>query len=432
MENQLNKSEFDSLMLTQPQTQYKIKFDDNNKMAKEIERDYNKIHDIIRNLEGRVGEIIKAQEEDFMIAFKEQMHDIQKELKTMKRKIDEEALRQKADEKKRILEEERDYFREEALRLDKLCQEQQRTIEELKFKLKITNEEKNYYEGFVIDSKKENKALKYEILQLYKQKMEEQKITKIQEAQRPLTDGGKVRNEIFTTGKKFDDHQFSQHERLLHSQQQTRNSEAIVTIGRDFRKPESSTNQQTRYSEFPKAYSQKKLDNDTVRLQFEREKKINQQLKIQLSQNNIQRGQLEQILLDCVNQRKKDIKVRQLQQKQMLNGQSVEFQEIDWDVEFSQFTQSDKKELLKQYIKSEQFLDRLYDITFNQDGQKTSLNEKWKRDASEASQKFNQFKKFKFFNSQVGVSSGVSKKDIQSSFNNFTDKTRKLIQKVKE
>jgi hypothetical protein len=48
-----------------------------------------------------------------------------------------------------------------------------RTIEELRFKLKITNEEKNYYEGFVIgwkyliyysDSKKENKALKYELL----------------------------------------------------------------------------------------------------------------------------------------------------------------------------------------------------------------------------------------------------------------------------
>lgn len=58
-----------------------------------------------------------------MIAYKEQMTEIQKELKMMKRKIDEEALRQKADEKKRILEEERDYFREEALRLDKLCQE---------------------------------------------------------------------------------------------------------------------------------------------------------------------------------------------------------------------------------------------------------------------------------------------------------------------
>ena len=82
----------------------------------------------------------------------------------MKKKIDEETLKQKADEKKRVLEEERDYFREEALRLDKFSNEQLRTIEELRFKLNIINEEKNYYEGFVIDSKKENKALKYELL----------------------------------------------------------------------------------------------------------------------------------------------------------------------------------------------------------------------------------------------------------------------------
>jgi len=101
----------------------------------------------------------------------------------MKKKIDEETLKQKADEKKRILEEERDYFREEALRLDKICNEQLRTIEELKFKLKITNEEKNYYEGFVIDSKKENKALKYELLQLYRNKVDDQK-----KAPSPTTD----------------------------------------------------------------------------------------------------------------------------------------------------------------------------------------------------------------------------------------------------
>lgn len=51
------------------------------------------------------------------------MHEIQKELKNMKKKIDEETLKQKANEKKRILEEERDYFREEALRLDKISNE---------------------------------------------------------------------------------------------------------------------------------------------------------------------------------------------------------------------------------------------------------------------------------------------------------------------
>ena len=36
---------------------------------------------------------------------------------------------------------------------------------ELKFKLKLTNEDKNYYEEFVLTAKKENKALKEELLQ---------------------------------------------------------------------------------------------------------------------------------------------------------------------------------------------------------------------------------------------------------------------------
>ena len=88
------------------------------------------------------------------------MWEIQRELKIMKKKIDEESLKQKADEKKRILEEERDYFRQEALRLDNLCKNQFKEIQELKYKLKILSEEKTYFEGFVIDSKKENKALK--------------------------------------------------------------------------------------------------------------------------------------------------------------------------------------------------------------------------------------------------------------------------------
>lgn len=59
-------------------------------------------------------------------------------------------MKQKNDDKISILEEERDYFRAEALRLDKICKEQQRMIEEIKFKNKILNEDKNYYEEFVI------------------------------------------------------------------------------------------------------------------------------------------------------------------------------------------------------------------------------------------------------------------------------------------
>jgi hypothetical protein len=74
-----------------------------------------------------------------------------------------------------ILEEERDYFRAEALRLDKVCKDQIGKIEELKFKMKILEEDKSYYEGFVIETKKENKALKSELLFVYNNKFTESK-----------------------------------------------------------------------------------------------------------------------------------------------------------------------------------------------------------------------------------------------------------------
>lgn len=110
------------------------------------------------------------------------MFQVQKELKLLKKKvgkflyinlisfnkqIDEETLKQKKDDKINILEEERDYFRAEALRLDKHCKDQQRVIEEIKFKNKILSEDRDYYEEFVIETKKENKALKTELIGFY-------------------------------------------------------------------------------------------------------------------------------------------------------------------------------------------------------------------------------------------------------------------------
>lgn len=54
------------------------------------------------------------------------MSTIQEELKILKRKMDDEVLRQKANDKMNILTEERDYFKTEALRLDRTCKQQER------------------------------------------------------------------------------------------------------------------------------------------------------------------------------------------------------------------------------------------------------------------------------------------------------------------
>lgn len=43
--------------------------------------------------------------------------------------------------------------------------EQQKALQELKFKLKMTTEDKGYFEDFVLAAKKENKVLKEELMQ---------------------------------------------------------------------------------------------------------------------------------------------------------------------------------------------------------------------------------------------------------------------------
>lgn len=70
----------------------KIRFDE-FKHGKEIESHYTKIHEIIVAMNQRVLDIVKDHEDEFFFAYKNQMHEIQKELKNMKKKIDEETLK---------------------------------------------------------------------------------------------------------------------------------------------------------------------------------------------------------------------------------------------------------------------------------------------------------------------------------------------------
>ncbi|CAD8180004.1 unnamed protein product [Paramecium octaurelia] len=461
-QNSLTKSlmeGFENILLTQTQfttQRRKVFLEDNLKYGKEIERDYNKLQDIIDNLQAKVDKIIKSQEDDFMIAYKEQMAEIQKELKAMKRKIDEETLRQNSDEKKRILEEERDYFREEALRLDKLCQEQIRTIEELKFKLKITQEEKQYYECFVIDSKKENKALKQELLQLYKQKSEEQRIGQRVSSVGDINQKTVIKKNIdyrtFTqegtqfTAIKDEQGEISKREFSSNkSGQKTQLSSKIQDYGssqHDIFRREMSSQQRSRYNQDIQQIQDttKQEQIQELRSQLQKEKQINQLLKAELSKYNCQKGELEQILIDCVNEMKKEVQNRQSQQKQFFQHRPTSYSQpnIEGEKQYSQFTHTDKIQLLKRFISSDEFLNQLYQITFNNQMQLSTqlkLNEKWKIDADEAAKKFYNFKQFKYRykTSQPILKTSLIKrqdKEVVQTSSNYNDKTRELIDQI--
>ena len=68
------------------------------------------------------------------------------------------------------LEEQRSMFKKEATRLHHICTNNDSKIKELKFQNKKLLDDKNYYEGYVIETKKENKKLKNEMQTLYNRK----------------------------------------------------------------------------------------------------------------------------------------------------------------------------------------------------------------------------------------------------------------------
>ncbi len=57
------------------------------------------------------------------------------------------------------LEKERDWFRREALKLDKMCKDQRKILARLKTTLESMEEDKDFYSEQLVKTKKINKAL---------------------------------------------------------------------------------------------------------------------------------------------------------------------------------------------------------------------------------------------------------------------------------
>lgn len=100
----------------------------------------------IDGIDGQMGQILQVHENEFLNAYRIHMTDIQKEIKQLKLKITEEELKRKRDEEILVREKERDWFREEALRLNKVCKEYMKSTEVWKSRAKLLEEDKKILE----------------------------------------------------------------------------------------------------------------------------------------------------------------------------------------------------------------------------------------------------------------------------------------------
>jgi hypothetical protein len=83
--------------------------------AKEINEHYTGLNGIIDDLNEKISNVIQYHEKDFFAAFKTRMYQIKNEMKVLKDKASRETLEMKKEERMANLQNERDWFRREAL-----------------------------------------------------------------------------------------------------------------------------------------------------------------------------------------------------------------------------------------------------------------------------------------------------------------------------
>ena len=104
----------------------------------EIKENYKKLLGVIETLDDRVSEVILTHEKDFFSAFKHRLTRIKGEMMELKEQASKEKLKYKNEKRMIELEKERDWFRKEALKLDKMCRDNKRQLNKMKVTLENT------------------------------------------------------------------------------------------------------------------------------------------------------------------------------------------------------------------------------------------------------------------------------------------------------
>ena len=127
---------------------------------------YGKVGIVVGSLQEKMKGVLRKQEGEFLTAYRAHMYNIQKELQDLRAKVDEEELQMKKDAVLKQLQGEREWYRNEALRLDTFVTNMKKDIEYMKEKLENVEDDRNWLEKQLKTSKKQNKILKVKLQEL--------------------------------------------------------------------------------------------------------------------------------------------------------------------------------------------------------------------------------------------------------------------------
>jgi len=106
---------------------------------------YKALDSQVEEMEKNIQRVVENQEKDFFLAFKNKMYTISKEMKELKEKASSERQKAKQEARYVSLEKERDWFRAESLKLDKMCKEHKRILQKMKEALENIEEDRDFF-----------------------------------------------------------------------------------------------------------------------------------------------------------------------------------------------------------------------------------------------------------------------------------------------
>jgi len=214
--------------------------------------------------------------------------------------------------------------------------------------MKIISDEKSYFEEFVLTAKKENKALKEELMQLELGKANAEEFPQISSHSKSVSPFKKVQS--FDSGSR-------RHRTPIRSYDLQAAEERTESIRKEYINLKETINQQMSHSNEDKLLEVIKQ----MKIELDKERKLSRQLKNEKSQFVVKRIELEQILVECINEAKKEISRRRNTQsyKDLSKGP-----QIPQDIDITKFSATDKRNLLEYFLSNEVVLEEVYHMVF--------------------------------------------------------------------
>lgn len=131
--------------------------------TKDFQHRWKKLNKFVETLNEKIVYLLDHHENDFLKAFKIQMYKLQEELTILKMNMDERILREKRNKKILVLQKHLEYFRCQAVRLERERIGYISEIGSLRKELDAVQKDKKYFESFVIEARQENEQLKEKI-----------------------------------------------------------------------------------------------------------------------------------------------------------------------------------------------------------------------------------------------------------------------------